>query len=132
MMGSFLEWQTKPLVESAVGGVCAFAMLGGIQTQRLVRLVHAYIATEKRTDDGSDHKVEYEDDDDRQKDTEHLTYQKRRVARVEQTAVAGPAQLGHAENAGEHTAEQAADTVAAERVERIVVAEVDLELGNRE
>ena len=49
----------KLLIESREGGICTFAVLTGIQTQRLVGLVHAQTAVEERLDHRGDHQVEH-------------------------------------------------------------------------
>ena len=49
----------KPSVESRERGIRAFAVLTGIQTQRLVGLVHAQAAVEERLDYRGDHQVEH-------------------------------------------------------------------------
>ena len=105
-------------------------MLTRIQAQRLVCLVHAQAAAEQRLDHRGDHQVEHQYKSDRHHNAQNLRDEQRHVARVEQAALTGPRELRHAEQAREHAAQDAADAVAAKRVERIVVAKLGLKMAN--
>ena len=85
---------------------------------------------EQRLDHRGDHQVEHQHNNDRHHNAQNLRDKQRHVARVEQAALTGPRELRHAEQAREHTAQDAADTVATERVERIVVAELGLKMAD--
>ena len=105
-------------------------MLTRIQAQRLVGLVHAQAAVEQRLDHRGDHQVEHQYNSDRHHNAQNLRDEQRHVARVEQAALTGPRELRHAEQAREHAAQDAANAVATERVERIVVAELGLKMAD--
>ena len=62
--------------------------------------------------------------------TQNLRDEQRHVARVEQATLTGPRELRHTEQAREHAAQDAADAVATERVERIVVAKLGLKMAD--
>ena len=105
-------------------------MLTRIQAQRLVGLVHAQAAVEQRLDHRGDHQVEHQYNSDRHHNAQNLRDEQRDIARVEQAALTGPRELRHAEQPREHAAQDAADAVAAERVECIVVAKLGLKMAD--
>ena len=83
---------------------------------------------EQRLDHRGDHQVEHQHNNDRHHNAQNLRDEQRHVARVEQTALTGPRKLRHAEQARKHAAQDATDTVATKRVERIVVAKLGLKM----
>lgn len=118
------------LIEPRERRIRALAVLTRIQAQRLVGLVHAQAAVEQRLDRRGDHQIEHQYNSDRHHNAQNLRDEQRHVARVEQAALTGPRKLRHAEQTREHAAQDAADAVATERVERIVVAELGLKMAD--
>ena len=85
---------------------------------------------EQCLDHRGDHQVEHQHNSDRHHNAQDLRDEQRHVARVEQTALTGPRKLRHTEQTCEYAAQDAADAVATERVERIVVAKLGLEMAD--
>ena len=102
----------KLLIESREGGIRALAVLTRIQAQCLVGLIHAQATVEQRLDYRGDHQVEHQHNSDRHHNAQNLRDEQRDIARVEQPALTGPRKLRHAEQAREHAAQDAADTMA--------------------
>lgn len=126
-----MPW-VRLLVQAGERGVRALAVFGDIQSQGLVCLVNAQVATAQGLNHKNKNKVENQDDGDGDRNTQHLSDQQRGIAGVEQAAKVGPGQLGHAEQAGEDAAHDAADAVATKGVESVVIAKASLEVGDSE
>ena len=105
-------------------------MLTRIQAQRLIGLVHTQTAVEQCLDHRGDYQIEHQHNSDRHHNAQNLRNEQRHVARVEQAALTGPRELRHAEQAREHAAQDAADTMATERVECVVVAKLGLKMAD--